>query len=58
MSEYEENPAYCGAVTTYEGERVVCWRNAEHDGAHQGPVGDADDDAYLYTWPRGPVTSE
>jgi hypothetical protein len=35
---YENDPRYCGAVTTYDGKRVVCWRPADHDGDHQGEV--------------------
>jgi hypothetical protein len=53
--DYEHDPAYCGAVTTWNGHRVVCWRSADHNGAHQGLV--AEDDV-TYSWAREPLVNE
>jgi len=35
---YTDDLRYCGATTVYEGWKIVCWRNADHDGPHQGEV--------------------
>jgi hypothetical protein len=44
---YEDDPRYCGAVTTYNDHRIVCWRPAGHDGDHQG---EAIENEETYSW--------